>query len=114
MTEEAFYESVRSLRNHKDQLEREGDYWSDEDRERLKDMFEDGVGITEIAIRLQRTEPAVFQQIEKLDLYRRKDRPRRRRSLGKTCSCYCSICEVDPRNCPHNPNKEESEHVGTV
>lgn len=120
MTEDAFQESVRNLRNHVGQLEREGDYWSDEDRERLRTMFGQGVGITEIAIRLQRTEPAVFQQIEKLDLYERKDRPRRRKSEPKPipapCECLCSVCEVDPNSCPNNQRRKERgpEDAGAI
>lgn len=99
MTEEAFAESVRNLRSNEGCLERAGDYWSDDDKRRLEEMFDAGVGISEIAIRLQRTEPAVFQQIEKLDLYRRKARPRRRRSL-KPCVCHCPTCGVGWENCP--------------
>lgn len=116
MTEDAFQDSVRNLRNHVGQLEREGDYWSDEERERLKAMFDGGVGITEISIRLQRTEPAVFQQIEKLDLYQRKAWPRRRKGASKTCECHCAACEVDPKDCPRNQEQEEGgrEDVGAV
>lgn len=36
----------------------EGDYWSDEDRARLKRLFDMGFGISEIALELQRGEPA--------------------------------------------------------
>lgn len=116
MTEEAFQESVRNLRNHVGQLEREGDYWSDEERDRLKMMFNMGVGITEISIRLQRTEPAVFQQIEKLDLYQRKEWPRRRRAVPKACECRCAVCEVDPRDCPRNQEQggEGQRNAGAV
>ena len=106
MTEEAFAESVRSLRSNESCLERAGDYWSDDDKRRLEEMFDAGIGISEIAIRLQRTEPAVFQQIEKLDLYRRKARPRRRRSL-KPCVCHCATCEVSQENCPRCADGEK-------
>lgn len=100
MTEDAFLESIRSMRNHEGRLERAGDYWSDEERERLKEMFDAGIGISEIAIRLQRTEPAVFQQIEKMDLYQRKNRPRRRKGTDRVCICHCPACEVDECLCP--------------
>ena len=117
MTEDAFQESVRNLRNHVGQLDREGDYWSDEERERLKTMFDAGIGITEISIRLQRTEPAVFQQIEKMDLYQRKRHPRRQRTAGGGCDgCHCPRCEVDQRLCPRCLEKQEGgfSDVGTV
>lgn len=108
MTEEAFAESVRSMRNRESCLERAGDYWSDEERERLKEMFYAGTGISEMAIRLQRTEPAVLQQAEKMDLYQRKTRPTRRKSSGKDCSCHCPTCEVDEQCCPRHIEEQQA------
>lgn len=67
--EEAFQESVRSMRNQTLRADRAGDYWTDDEKNRLRILFDSGVGITEIALELGRTEPAVYQQIEKLDLY---------------------------------------------
>ena len=100
MTEEAFQEAIRSMRNNESQLERAGDYWSDDEREHLKQMFDAGIGISEMALRLQRTELAVTQQIEGMDLYQRKDRPRRRKGACRSCKCYCPTCEVDEQHCP--------------
>lgn len=89
MTEKGFTESVNTLRSHNSHLECAGDYWRPEEKERLIEMFYEGIGLSEIAIRLQRTEPAVFQQIEKLDLYRRKDYPKRRKNFRKPAVCLC-------------------------
>lgn len=91
---------VKAMRKRTTRLEREGDYWSEEERRQLTSMFEEGYGLTEISIYLQRTEPAVMQQAEKLDLYHRKDNPSRRRSIPKAPACLCSICELDARSCP--------------
>lgn len=102
MTEKTFTESIRNLRKRGSRMEREGDYWDQDEKERLEEMFEDGTGISEMAIRLQRTEPAVIQQIEKLDLYHRKDHPKRRRPFTKMCKCLCSNCEADPGCCPRS------------
>lgn len=55
--EKGFTECVKNLRNRNSRLEREGDYWSPEEKERLMEMFYEGIGLSEIAIRLQRTEP---------------------------------------------------------
>lgn len=99
MNEEAFQEAIRSMRNNEGRLERAGDYWSDEDRERLRQMFYEGIGISEIALRLQRTESAVFQQIEKMSLFC-KDKRRPRKDACRNCSCHCPNCEVDKRLCP--------------
>lgn len=63
--EEAFQESVRSMRNQTLRADRAGDYWTDDEKNRLRILFDSGVGITEIALELGRTEPAVYQQIEK-------------------------------------------------
>jgi len=90
---------IRALRNRTTKLQREGDYWDQEEIEKLKDMFNEGVGISDIALQLQRTEPAVQQQIEKLDLYRRKDRPQRRKQNKKRCE-YADNCPHTPETCP--------------
>lgn len=101
ITETNFTQTVRNMRRRTTKLEREGDYWSPQEIDQLKTSFHEGVGITEMAIRLQRTEPAVIQQIEKLDLYRRKDNPRRRKKPHQDCRISCSACPVDPCPCPN-------------
>ena len=65
MHEYDIYEAVTSMRNHTVRMDREGDYWTEEEKEQLVKLFREGEGITAIAIRLQRTEPAIMQQIEK-------------------------------------------------
>ena len=112
MTEEAFQEAIRNLRNNAGRLERAGIYWSDYERERLKEMIDEGNGISEIALCLQRTEPAVFQQIEKMDLFHRKDQPRRRRGPHRKHSCRCSSCEVDERLCPLHGAGQKKQKKG--
>lgn len=111
MNDEAFLEAVRNMRKNGSNQERAGDYWSDEDKKRLREMFELGIGLSEIAIRLQRTEQAVSQQFEKMDLYNRKDNPRRRKNLAtyKTCVCHCSACDVEPSLCPQQLSWDERE-----
>ena len=101
LTDTDFTETVRNMRRRTTRLEREGDYWSPQEVDQLKTAFNEGVGITEMAIRLQRTEPAVIQQIEKLDLYQRKDNPRRRRKTCMNRRVSCSACPVDPCSCPN-------------
>ena len=60
-------ETVIAMRNREIRLNREGEYWTDEEKEQLRTMFEAGFGITKIAYVLCRTEPAVYQQIESMD-----------------------------------------------
>lgn len=101
MREYEIYEGVISMRNRTVRLDREGDYWIEEEKEQLVKLFREGEGITAIAIRLQRTEPAIMQQIEKLDLYRRKESPVRRKSTSKLPACLCENCQLDPASCPY-------------
>ena len=93
-------ETVIAMRNREIRLNREGEYWTDEEKEQLRTMFEAGFGITKIAYILCRTEPAVYQQIESLDLYNRKTNPQRRRSVAKPRGCLCENCLCAPSFCP--------------
>lgn len=99
MNEQELSEIVRNMRNRTARMEREGDYWTEDEKQELVRLFNSGMGITEIAVRLQRTEPAVVQQIEKMDLYQRKDNPKRRRSTSKEPECLCNVCPLDPTLC---------------
>ena len=51
------------LRNGAIPSERSGEYWSKEEKEKMKRMFWNGDGISEIALSLQRSENAVIQQL---------------------------------------------------
>lgn len=100
MREYEIYEAVTSMRNRTVRMDREGDYWTEEEKEQLVKLFREGEGITAIAIRLQRTEPAIMQQIEKMDLYRRKEAPVRKKAEPKPPTCLCVNCQLDPASCP--------------
>lgn len=92
MNEKDYSEIVKRMRQRTYRLDREGDYWTQEEKERLAKLFADGVGVTAIAILLQRTEPAIHQQIEKQDLYEREEKPVRRRREDKEPECLCRKC----------------------
>ena len=62
-------------------------------RKTLIRNFNNGIGITEMADQFRRSEPVVMQHIEKMDLYHRKDNPKRRRSIGKG-RCLCGRCQL--------------------
>ncbi len=108
MHEHEIHEAVTSMRNRTVRMDREGDYWTEEEKEQLVKLFHAGEGITAIAIRLQRTEPAIMQQIEKMDLYRRKDAPKRRKSTPKPPACLCDNCQFDPASCPRRGACQQS------
>jgi len=92
-------------------MEHEGNYWDEAENKRLIYLFNAGIGIEEIAVLLQRTEPAVIQQIEKLDLYHRKENPIRRRRTEKAPKCLCSRCQMNRTQCsfcqPPTKHREE-------
>jgi len=79
-------QSLRELRSHRKLPEREGEYWSDEEREDLSRKFNEGAGISEIAVALHRSEPAIMQQIEK--------------RAARQLNCLCGRCGNDPALCP--------------
>lgn len=60
------------------------DYWSDDDREMLKKKYQDGDGITELALVFRRTEPAIVSQLTALKMFKRSRAPRR-----KEPDCLC-------------------------
>ena len=89
-------ESVKNMRNRTVRLDREGDYWTAEEKEALVQKFNEGEGITAMALDLQRTESAVIQQIEALDLFGRE----KKNPVPKQARCLCSSCVLDPSLCP--------------
>ena len=102
ITNQEYLETVKSMRKRTTRLEREGDFWTQEEREKLTRLFDSGAGLTDIAIQLQRTEPAVYQQAEKLDLYQRKEKPARHRNDSSPSSCLCDRCQLDEASCPRS------------
>ena len=101
-------ERIRILRQRTDRLEHEGDFWTKDEIKMLVNGFNDCVGITEMADHLQRTEPAVMQQIEKMDLYHRKDNPKRRKKK-KQARCLCDRCRIGAAHCQNRATAGEEE-----
>ena len=100
MSPEIERELIRRLRNGAIRLDHEGDVWHDDEKFKVKFMFEEGYGISEIAMEVQRTEHAVMQQIEKMDLYQRALNPKRRKLSAKIPVCLCKVCTLDSGCCP--------------
>ena len=93
---------LQMYRNGKMIPEHYGDYWSEDDRQRLKSMFEEGEGISEIALRLERSESSVFQQLVSMDMFADSKISRTRKRSPSGCKCeICSIQDCDrPDYCP--------------
>lgn len=88
--------SIINMRNRTVRLDREGDFWTQDERDQLIRLFNNGAGITAMAMELQRTEPAIMQQIEKLNLYNRKTR----RSPEKPRGGLQNASDLDGTPCP--------------
>ena len=83
-------EQIQAMRHRTGQMDRERTYWTNDDKENLKTLFYQNTGITEIALILQRTEVAVMQQIQSLNLYEKV----RRQSIKKQEGCLCKHCTL--------------------
>ena len=70
----------------------EGEYWTEDEIERLREMFDEHFGITEAAVTLKRSETAIYQQMEKQDLFDRKANPKRRKHSERLPQCFRPIC----------------------
>lgn len=69
-----FTENINNMRARTVRLDRAGDTWEPKETEELIKKFREGEGVTAIAMVLNRSEPAIMQQIEALDLYGRKQK----------------------------------------
>lgn len=67
--------------------ERSKEYWSDHEREELKRLYESGVGISEIALLLQRSENAVVQQLVAMGLLTPPGKQRAKTPKPPKCHC---------------------------
>ena len=93
-------EDLISLRKGEKHPERSGEYWSKEERQALIHDFIDGVGISDMAVKYQRTEPAVVQELKNADMFENQSRRRgKNRSHSAAVCCSCPMCAMT--NCPN-------------
>ena len=78
-------EKIKALRNGSAGKNRAN--WKPEEKELLAKMFNEQVGITEMAVYFERTEKAIINQLDKLNLYDRV-----RASNKHKAGCLCSEC----------------------
>lgn len=101
MKQHTITEKTIAMRTGNLKMKNDGDYWSDDDQKTLKEMFLAGASYNEIALELERTEPAVQQQIGLLQLYVKPTRsPRKRCPNPQAPMCLCSVCTLDRSQCP--------------
>ena len=101
MTDQEIQKKTVAMRNGEIKMKKDRDYWSDDERQTLRIEFGIGTPVNEIALRLERSETAVYQQIQQMDLYiRAPENTRKRRSVPKEHVCLCSVCSCDRSLCP--------------
>ena len=85
-----------ALRTRQKPAQRSGEYWSKEELQQIEDLYEEGVGMSDIALRFDRTEVAVFQQLGKMGLLSRQCRPRAHKQEKSELAegCHCPTCKV--------------------
>ena len=93
---------LAALRRGDMQSERSKEYWSEEERDYIKRRYLDGVGISQIALELQRSENAVVQQLIAMRLLTPPGNHRQR--SPKPQHCQCPRCRE--MECPYF-NKED-------
>ena len=101
MSSQETREKTVAMRNGTITMQNEGELWTDDQRSCVRTMFADGVPVNEIALKLERSENAVYQQILQMELYTRApEKTRKRRSGPKEPVCLCSVCSCDRSLCP--------------
>lgn len=101
MKQQEILEATIKIRKGETQLLREGDHWSDADREILQREYDNGTSYNEIAIMLQRSEGAIHQQVERMELCTRNPFSKRKKSTNTDAhSCLCKNCKCDRSLCP--------------
>ena len=100
-----------ALRNGNRPPQRSGEYWTEDEMRQLTIMFEEGIGISEIAIKLDRTEVAIYQQIDKKGFWAAQCKPRNRSKKERTrADCLCPFCGNNTcKNCG-----KDCRHAGNV
>ncbi len=72
-------------------LSRQGEYWTEKERKLLDEYFYSGVGLTDIALQLQRAETAIVQQLVNSKAFE-NERPKRMRT-AEAYPCPCAKCD---------------------
>ena len=93
---------IIAMRLYGEGLDNDGQYWSEQDKKTLLDRFDEGVGITELAIDFKRSETAIMQMLNKEKRFQFEVKSRNRNSCGSQCLCsrcfYYQVCPQSLRN----------------
>lgn len=98
-------ELIKAIRENTVVPARNGEYWREDERKLLINLYSDGVGISELALYFQRSENGIIQQLTSLGVMRA---PKERKAYCKKPRCLCYKCEFQGA-CPFIPEQREEE-----
>lgn len=102
---EAMQENIKRMRRNAENSPNSKVYWSKDDMEKLRKMFCDGIGISQMALMMGRTERAIYQKIMESQLFD----PVYRTKGKKEAECLCRKCGKN-NHCEHGC-KGGADHV---
>jgi hypothetical protein len=77
-----------------------GGYWSEAEKKALRAMFENGVGISSIALNFQRSENSIVQQLMAQGMFTAPGARRSRHPKAPQCKCpTCSFQDICQQKC---------------
>ena len=117
-----FQEKIIAMRTSGAGLDNDGQIWSESDKQIVEKLFYSGAGITEIALEMKRSEPAVMQQLVKDKFFQNETKSRTRAKREQSCLCpNCAqyeSCKREQDQCYEKINeilygtrKEEDYHA---
>ncbi|MCD8050574.1 MAG: hypothetical protein LUE89_02705 [Clostridiales bacterium] len=92
MKNNEFKDQIEQMRTRTGNLDREGTCWTEEERDTLAVMFLENCGISEMAYRFHRTEPAIVQQLNDMRLYQLRAGVGGMSFREKNYGCKCKNC----------------------
>lgn len=112
MSEQEIRDKTAAMRTGQLKMKREGEYWTDEEREELRVRFLAGIPTNEIALDLERTESAINQQVDRMQLVVKNTRaPRKNCPARQEPVCLCSVCTLDRSRCPRCEHYQAQQEV---
>lgn len=95
------HDEIIALRTGKKVPRRSGDFWSPEEQKRLQQHFLEGDGLSKMALTFERTEIAIYQQLDKAGLLAQQCKSRNRKPKEpEKPQCFCPTCAVtNCQNC---------------
>lgn len=92
--------------------ERSGEYWGDDEQEKMTSLYNSGIGISQIALELQRSEMAVIQRLITENLLTPPGAARKR--TIRAPHCLCEDCPIKANCRQKSMQRQEVCHAGNL